>query len=142
MTGVAVEDTADHFFALAAGTRLDEYEIISIIGQGSFGITYLAEDVNLSTRFAIKEYLPGDWAVRDSTKSVRPKSTNSRESFEWGMDAFLKEARILAGISHPNIVKVRRFFRANGTAYIVMDFVEGRGFGDILTKEYPTGGYP
>jgi len=53
-----VEDTADHFFALAAGTRLDEYEIVSIIGQGSFGITYLAEDVNLGTRLAIKEYLP------------------------------------------------------------------------------------
>jgi hypothetical protein len=137
-----VEDTADHFFALAAGTRLDEYVIVSIIGQGSFGITYLAEDVNLGMRVAIKEYLPGDWAVRDSTKSVRPKSTNSRQSFEWGMDAFLKEARILAGISHPNIVKVRRFFRANGTAYIVMDFVEGRGFGDILSKEYPSGGYP
>lgn len=137
-----MEDTADHFFALAPGTRLDEYEIIRIIGQGSFGITYLAEDVNLGTRFAIKEYLPGDWAVRDSTQSVRPKSTTSRQNFEWGMDAFLKEARILAGIDHPNVVKVRRFFRANGTAYIVMGFVEGRGFSDILSKDYPAGGYP
>ncbi len=135
-------DDADNFFALAPGTRLDEYEIVSILGQGSFGITYLAEDVNLGARVAVKEYLPGDWAVRDSTKSVRPKSTSARNSFEWGMDAFLKEARILANISHANIVKVRRFLRANGTAYIVMDFVEGRPFADVLTQDYPSGGFP
>ena len=138
----SVVDDADNFFALASGTRLDEYEIVSILGQGSFGITYLAEDVNLGTRVAVKEYLPGDWAVRDSTKSVRPKSTSARNSFEWGMDAFLKEARILANISHANIVKVRRFLRANGTAYIVMDFVEGRPFADVLTQDYPSGGFP
>jgi hypothetical protein len=135
-------DDADNFFALAPGTRLDEYEIVSILGQGSFGITYLAEDVNLGARVAVKEYLPGDWAVRDSTKSVRPKSTSARNSFEWGMDAFLKEARILANVSHANIVKVRRFLRANGTAYIVMDFVEGRSFADVLTQDYPSGGFP
>jgi len=135
-------DDADNFFALTSGTRLDEYEIVSVLGQGSFGITYLAEDVNLGTRVAVKEYLPGDWAVRDSTKSVRPKSSSARNSFEWGMDAFLKEARILANVSHANVVKVRRFFRANGTAYIVMDFVEGRPFGDVLTQDYPAGGFP
>jgi hypothetical protein len=128
--------------ALAPGTRLDDYAILSVLGEGGFGITYLAEDVNLGTRVAVKEYLPGEWAVRDSTKSVRPKRAGTRTSFEWGMDAFLKEARILAGIAHPSIVKVRRFFRANGTAYIVMDFVAGRRFGDVLAQEYPAGGFP
>jgi serine/threonine protein kinase len=137
-----LHEAADNFFALAPGTRIDDYAILSILGEGSFGITYLAEDVNLGTRFAIKEYLPGEWAVRDSTKSVRPKSAGTRTSFEWGMDAFLKEARILASISHPSIVKVRRFFRANGTAYIVMDFIAGRRFGDVLAQEYPAGGFP
>jgi serine/threonine protein kinase len=137
-----MEDAAEHFFALGAGVRLDEYEIVSIVGHGSFGITYLAEDINLGTRLAIKEYLPGDWAVRDSTKSVRPKSPSSRASFELGMNAFLKEARTLANISHPNIVEVRRFLRANGTAYIVMDFIEGHRFSDVLTRDYPSGGFP
>lgn len=137
-----MEDTAEDFFALVAGTRVDEYKIISVLGQGSFGITYLAEDVNLGFRLALKEYLPGDCAVRDSTKSVRPKSAAARKTFEWGMDAFLKEARTLASISHPNIVKVRRFFRASGTAYIVMEFVEGRAFGDVLSNDYPSGGFP
>jgi hypothetical protein len=137
-----VEDTAEDFFALVAGTRVDEYKIISVLGRGSFGITYLAEDVNLGVRLALKEYLPGDCAVRDSTRSVRPKSAAVRKTFEWGMDAFLKEARTLASISHPNIVKVRRFFRASGTAYIVMEFVEGRAFGDVLANDYPSGGFP
>ncbi|HUH83480.1 MAG TPA: serine/threonine-protein kinase [Stellaceae bacterium] len=137
-----MDDAADNYYALASGTRLDEYKILSVLGQGSFGITYLAEDVNLGTRVALKEYLPSDWAVRDSTKSVRPKSTSAREGFKWGVDAFLKEARILASVEHPNIVKVRRFLRANGTAYIVMDFVEGRPLGDILGQDYPSGGFP
>lgn len=133
--------TAYHF-SLPVGTRIEEYEISSVLGQGSFGMTYLAEDTHLGTKLAIKEYLPGDWAFRDSTQTVRPKSDTVSESFERGQEAFLKEARLLARVAHPNIVKVRRFFRANGTAYIAMDFIEGATLGETLSKAYPAGGYP
>ena len=134
--------TAGYHLSLQPGTRIEEYEILSVLGQGSFGITYLAEDTNLGARLAIKEYLPSDWAFRDSTQTVRPKNTDLEENFAKGQDAFLKEARVLARVTHPNIVKVRRFFRAHGTAYIAMDFVDGRNFGDVLKDDYPAGGYP
>jgi serine/threonine protein kinase len=136
-----LSDTAYHL-SLPRGTRIEEYQILSVLGQGSFGITYLAEDTNLGAHLAIKEYLPGDWAFRDTTQTVRPKSTDVSESFERGQEAFLKEARLLARVTHPNIVKVRRFFRAHGTAYIAMDFVRGRSLGDTLNEDYRSGGYP
>src|ERR1043166_1256114 len=89
-----LNETAYHL-SLPAGTRIEEYQILSVLGQGSFGITYLAEDINLGAQIAVKEYLPGDWAFRDSTQTVRPKSTSVSESFERGQEAFLKEARLL-----------------------------------------------
>ncbi|HUH83478.1 MAG TPA: protein kinase [Stellaceae bacterium] len=135
-------DNADQHFSLPPGTRLEEYEIVSVIGHGSFGLTYLAEDTNLGTQVAIKEYLPGDTAFRDSTRTVRPRSAGLSDTLERGKDAFLKEARTLALVSHPNIVKVRRFFRAFGTAYIAMDFIGGRSLADILDHDFPAGGYP
>ncbi len=138
---VALIDSAYHF-SLLPGTRIEEYQITSVLGQGSFGITYLAEDINLGTPIAIKEYLPGEWAFRDSTHTVRPKSASVGENFERGQEAFIKEARLLARVAHPNIVKVRRFFRAHGTAYIAMDFIKGKSLGDTLSEEYPAGGYP
>ncbi len=135
-------DIAEQYFSLPPGTRLEEYEIISVLGHGSFGVTYLAEDTNLGARVAIKEYLPGDCAFRDSTRTVRPRNTNLSDTLERGKEAFLKEARTLALVSHPNIVKVRRFFRAFGTAYITMDLIGGRSLADILDHDFPTGGYP
>ena len=75
-------DIAEQYFSLPAGTRVEEYELVSVIGHGSFGITYLAEDTNLGTRLAIKEYLPSDWAVRDSTQTVRAKNTGLSETLE------------------------------------------------------------
>jgi serine/threonine protein kinase len=133
---------AAYHFSLPPGTAIEEYRIISVLGQGSFGVTYLAEDINLGARLAIKEYLPGDWAFRDTTQTVRPKNSAVSESFERGQEAFLKEARLLAQVTHPNIVKVRRFFRAHGTAYIAMDFIDGRSLGDTLNEDYRSGGYP
>jgi tRNA A-37 threonylcarbamoyl transferase component Bud32 len=137
-----VADAAEKSFSLPPGTRLEEYAVLSVIGHGSFGITYLAEDTNLGTRIAIKEYLPQDYAVRDSTRTVRARKAGFDEALERGKDAFLKEARLLALVSHPNIVKVRRFFRAFGTAYIAMDFIDGRSLADVLERDFPGGGYP
>lgn len=126
----------EHFYSLREGARLaDEYVIESILGYGGFGITYLAIDEALESRVAIKEYLPSDLAARDSTATVRPLHGEDRDGFESGMEAFLREARLVARLEkHPNIVAVRRFFRENGTAYMVMDYVEGQPLDDVIGR--------
>ena len=111
--------------ALPRGYALNEYRIESTLGIGGFGVTYLATDGNLNLKVAIKEYLPGDVATRAEDHSVRSKSSDSAETFRWGRTRFLEESRTLASFRHPNIVRVMRFFEANQTAYMVMEFVAG-----------------
>ena len=111
--------------ALPAGYRLHEYRIDAVLGQGSFGITYLATDVNLDTQVAIKEYLPAELAIRTADSTVRPRSIDVAATLLDGLDQFLVEARTLATFRHPNIVRVARFFEANRTAYMVMDYERG-----------------
>jgi serine/threonine protein kinase/HAMP domain-containing protein len=112
--------------ALAAGTRLFEYRIDAVLGQGGFGITYLATDVNLNAKVAIKEYLPRLIAWRDTDSRVLPRSEEWEESYAEGLHSYLTEARTLATFRHPNIVRVARFFEANGTAYIVLEYERGQ----------------
>jgi formylglycine-generating enzyme required for sulfatase activity/serine/threonine protein kinase len=124
---------------LAAGTILQEYEIVQVLGRpGGLDITYLATDTHLAKKVAIKEYLPTEFALRlgDATVSVRSKA--DREAFDRGRKAFLVEAKVLARFSHPNLVQVYRYFEANGTAYIVMEFVEGE---TLLEKLRETGAF-
>ncbi len=116
--------------ALPPGYALNEYRIESTLGVGGFGLTYLATDANLNLRVALKEYLPGDLAQRNEDSSVRPRSTEATDTFKWGLDRFLDESRTLASFRHPNIVRVMRFFQANSTAYMVMEFVDGRSLQD------------
>ena len=111
--------------ALAPGHRLHEYRIDDVLGQGSFGITYLATDVNLDTQVAIKEYLPAEFAIRTTDSTVRPRSLEVASTLLDGLDQFLVEARTLATFRHANIVRVARFFEANRTAYMVMDYERG-----------------
>jgi len=119
---------ADHVFSLPVGSLLFEYRIDRVLGHGGFGITYLAEDTLLQERVAIKEFLPNELAIRDSTSTVKPKSLDENEVFQWGLHAFLSEARTIARFRHPNVMRVRRFFETNGTGYLVMDFEEGLTF--------------
>jgi serine/threonine protein kinase/HAMP domain-containing protein len=112
--------------ALAPGFQLFEYRIDAVLGQGGFGITYLATDVHLNARVAIKEYLPASCARRASDKSVSPRWTEDRAQYQDGLDSFLVEARTLASFRHPNIVRVARFFEANRTAYIVLEYERGK----------------
>jgi len=115
-----------HYAALASGYKLHWYEIESILGQGGFGITYLAIDTNLDTQVAIKEFLPNDLAVRTHDSSVQPISEGHRDMFTWGLSRFLAESKTLARFQHPNIVRVYSGFEANNTAYMVMEYVEGQ----------------
>jgi HAMP domain-containing protein len=97
-----------------------------VLGQGGFGITYLATDVNLNVKVAIKEYLPEDIAYRAKDSSVAAKSAEFVEYYEQGRDDFLVEARTLATFRHRNIVRVARFFEANTTAYMVLEYERGK----------------
>jgi len=112
--------------ALPKGYALNEYRIEGTLGVGGFGLTYLALDSNLNLRVAIKEFLPGELALRCENQSVKPKSESTADIFKWGLIRFLDESRTLASFRHPNIVRVMRFFEANQTAYMVMEFVAGQ----------------
>jgi len=123
----------DSRLGLPVNTVLDgSYRIERVVGSGGFGITYEAEDVNLGTAVAIKEYYPFDFGDRDSTMSVKPKSDRHQQTFNWGRSNFLQEARTLARFEHPSIVRVTRVFEANSTAYMVMRFEQGKSFEDWL----------
>ena len=123
---------------LPVGQALSDYRIEGILGQGGFGITYLATDTNLNRKVAIKEYVPRDFAVRDGTLTIRASGNDEdRETFKWGLTRFLEEAKMLALFNHPNIVAVRRFFQANGTAYLVMDYCDGESLDAIIARGGP-----
>ena len=123
---------------LPANTVLvDGYRIVRVVGSGGFGITYEAEDINLGTMVAIKEYYPFDFGDRDATMSVRPKSERHKQTFDWGRSNFLQEARTLARFEHPSIVRVTRVFEANSTAYMVMRFEQGMSFEAWLSEPRP-----
>lgn len=118
-----------HLLALPIGTLLGNvYFIGRILGRpGGFGITYLAWDRMLQMRVAIKEYLPRELAQRDTNSGkVTAYSRADGELFHKGLEQFLQEARLLAQFNHPNIVRVRTYLETNATAYLVMDFIEGR----------------
>ncbi len=118
--------------ALEAGTVLQSYEILEVLGKGGFGITYLALDRNLRNQVALKEYFPHEVALRGTDKSVRARSEAMERHFDWGKSRFLLEAQILAQFRHPNIVRVMTLFEANNTAYMAMDFEKGESLSDIL----------
>jgi len=123
--------------ALPPGYALSEYRIESLLGIGGFGLTYLATDTNLNLKVAIKEYLPTDWVERGPDHSVKSKSQEALETFNWGRGRFLEESRTLASFHHPNIVRVMRFFQANETAYMVMEFVAGLALHEWIRSRRP-----
>jgi serine/threonine protein kinase len=114
--------------SLPAGYRINEYHIERPLGGGGFGITYLARDGNLQLPVAIKEYFPSDLVTRGADQSVKVRGGDNQhqEQYDWGLERFLDEARALATFRHPNIVRVLRYFRENGTAYIVMEYESGQ----------------
>ena len=124
--------------ALPMGTCLKngEYQIGKVLGKpGGFGITYLGWNVQLETKVAIKEYLPLQIAGRGAgTATVSVHAEENSEVFEYGLKSFLEEARTLAQLRHESIVRVQNFFRENGTAYMVMEYLEGQSLEEYLAK--------
>ncbi len=118
--------------ALPDGYRLHWYRIRSVLGQGGFGITYLAEDTNLNQQVAIKEFLPVELALRDRDASIQPITGERGEQYRWGLDRFINEAQTLARFKHPHIVRVFTVFSANNSAYMVMEYEQGEPLSERL----------
>jgi len=137
----APPSSARHTNVLPAEYLLDEYRIEAVLGVGGFGVTYKGLDTHLNTWVAIKEYFPVEWSFRDAdgvmvhpnTQGMNSASNAQISDYQWGLERFLDEARVLARIQHPYVVRVKRYFCANGTAYIVMDYEEGQPLSAILT---------
>lgn len=123
-------DAAQSINPLPPGFRVDSYRIDRRLSQGGFSIVYLAYDGEYRP-VAIKEYLPIGLARRASDGATVVVEAAQLPAFNAGMKWFFEEGRVLAGIDHPNVVRVTNFFRANGTAYLVMRYEQG-----ITLKEY------
>jgi serine/threonine protein kinase len=128
---------SSHSLTLATGTRLGEFEITKTIGEGGFGIVYLAWDHSLDRKVALKEYMPSSIAFRSGHTEIRPRSERHQETFEAGLKSFINESKLLAQFDHPSLLKVYRFWEANGTAYMVMPFLEGATVRDTV-RALPT----
>ena len=117
--------TAAQHNALPPGTQINDYEVVRVLGEGGFSIVYLAEDRTLERRVAIKEFLPVSLAMRGEGAEVTLRTGSQAETFAQGMVSFINEARLLARFDHPSLVRVHHFWKANGTAYMVMPYLEG-----------------
>lgn len=117
-----------HADALPTGTRLGEFEIVSLLGVGGFGMVYQAFDHSLHRSVAIKEYMPSSLAGRTIELSVAVRALPDVLAFEAGLRSFMSEARMLAQFDHPSLVKVFRFWEAHHTAYMVMPLYNGMTF--------------
>ena len=128
------EDGAD---ALAVGTRLAEFEIREVLGAGGFGIVYRAWDEALQRDVALKEYMPTSLAGRGAGERVTLRSRMQEENFALGLQSFVNEARLLARFDQPALVKVLRFWEANGTAYMAMPLYSGRTLRQLRKEMTP-----
>ena len=123
------------YVALQPGQMIGRYEIVSVLGQGGFGITYRARDVQLGREVAIKEYLPSALAIRQDGVTVLPRTTKMADDFGWGRDRFVTEGRTLASLHRATaIVHVFDYLEANGTAYIVMELLSGETLEERIAK--------
>ncbi len=119
--------------ALPSGHKLEEYTISRQLSLGGFSIVYLATDAN-GKQVAIKEYLPNSLALR-SAGEIKPVITAEHQAaFRYGMKCFFEEGRSLARMSHPNVIRVINFFRANDTVYMVMEYERGRTLQEFIQK--------
>lgn len=120
---------------LPIGARLAEFEVTGIIGEGGFGIVYLAFDHSLQRTVAIKEYMPAALAARGQEQSVLLRSKRHQETFATGLKSFINEARLLAHFDHSALIKVYRFWEQNKTAYMAMRYYEGRTLKNIVKND-------
>ena len=122
---------------LKVGSSLQggKYKIEKVLGQGGFGITYLAIQELLNRKVAIKEFFYKDYCERDEATSHVTLGTNSnRELVERFMEKFIKEARTISTLNHPHIIRIYDIFKENNTAYYVMEYIEGESLNDMVNR--------
>lgn len=125
---------------LRPGTTLrnGSYRIERILGQGGFGITYLAFDLTLDRYVAVKEFFPKDYCDREGTTSHVTLGTQNTAEFVTRLKAkFIKEAKNIAKFDNPGIIKIHTAFEENNTAYYVMDFIEGESLSALVKRDGP-----
>lgn len=121
---------------LSSGTILDnKYHVDYALGRGGFGITYRAMHLKTEQLVAIKEFYPHEYAIRDSTTGNLTILSSSKDAYRRGLQRFLKEAKTLARLNHPNIVRVQDFFEQGKTAYLVMELINGHSLRERLDRE-------
>lgn len=122
--------------ALPQGTVLaGQYTIEKVLGQGGFGITYRAIDYVTKQKVAVKEFFPDTLAYREMTTVISYPGERS-ENYAYGKENFLQEAQTLAEfIGNEGIVRIHSYFEENGTAYFVMDYIEGQSFDEYLKEK-------
>ena len=125
---------ATHANCLAVGTRVSDFEIIGLIGEGGFGIVYLAKDTSLDRIVALKEFMPAAIAGRIEGVTVAVRAANHKATFDAGLKSFINESKMLAKFAHPALVEVYRFWEGNGTAYMAMRLYRGETLRQVLTK--------
>jgi serine/threonine protein kinase len=119
---------------LPEGFQLENYRILRLLASGGFSFVYLAHDEN-ETPVAIKEYLPATLALRTKGSPVPAVPEENLPAFRYGLKCFFEEGRALATLSHPNVVRVNNFFRANETVYLVMRYERGRTLQEHIHKK-------
>ena len=124
---------------LKPGTELQggRYRIVQVLGQGGFGITYLANQPGLNRKVAIKEFFMKEYCDRDdSTSRVTLGTTaGNRELVAKFRGKFIREAQMIAGLDHPNVVKIFDVFEENGTAYFAMEYIAGGSLKELVAEE-------
>lgn len=131
----AQADPQERPHPLGVGHRLDEFELLEVIGEGGFGIVYRAYDHSLQREVAIKEYMPSMLARRVGDNSVHVRSERLTATFQAGLRSFINEARTLAQFSHPALVRVHRFWESNSTAYMAIQLYRGRTLRRLAEEE-------
>lgn len=124
---------------LSPNTELqsDKYRIIRVLGQGGFGITYLAQNTLLERTVAIKEFFPKELCGRDNTSHLTLGTQNNTETVARLRARFLREARNIARLDHPGIVHIHDVFEENNTAYYVMDYIDGENLNEMVKRDGP-----
>ena len=125
---------ATHANCLPVGTRVADFEIVGLIGEGGFGIVYLAKDTSLDRVVALKEFMPAAFAGRVDGIRVAVRAANHKATFDAGLKSFINEAKMLAKFAHPALVEVFRFWEGNGTAYMAMRLYKGETLRQVLAK--------
>ena len=120
---------------LPVGTRLAEFEITGVIGEGGFGIVYMTFDHSLRRPVAVKEYMPASIALRGPDGNVAVRARRHQPTFDTGLRSFINEARLLAQFDHSALIKVHRFWEQNKTAYMAMRYYEGSTLKEIVQRD-------